>query len=118
MFNIQKEKEVTNKKNLRWLRFSVTVFFIFLFILSVFYIFFEETYKNKTYPGVFIGELNLGQKTKEEIKEVYDKWSDKLKMSYVVNENGRGIISPNINNAIPAIIVVILESRIVPQAFS
>jgi dTDP-4-dehydrorhamnose reductase len=37
--------------------------------------------------------------TDDTIKEVYDKWSDKLKMSYVVNENGRGIISPNINNA-------------------
>ncbi len=33
------------------------------------------------------------------IKEVYNKWSDKLNMVYVVNENGRGIISPNINNA-------------------
>jgi dTDP-4-dehydrorhamnose reductase len=33
------------------------------------------------------------------IKAVYNKWSDKLRMTYVINENGRGIISPNINNA-------------------
>ena len=33
------------------------------------------------------------------IKDICDKWSDKLDIKYFVNEKGRGIISPNINNS-------------------
>jgi hypothetical protein len=33
------------------------------------------------------------------IKNVYYRWSDKLDIKYYFNEKGRGIISPNINNA-------------------
>ena len=33
------------------------------------------------------------------IKEVYNKWSDKMNIKYFRNSNGRGVISPNINNA-------------------
>ena len=33
------------------------------------------------------------------IKEVYLKWKNILNIKYFLNENGRGIISPNINNA-------------------
>jgi hypothetical protein len=35
----------------------------------------------------------------ETIKNIYIKWSDKLNIKYFLNEKGRGIISPNINNA-------------------
>jgi dTDP-4-dehydrorhamnose reductase len=37
--------------------------------------------------------------TDDTIKKIYEKWSDKMNISYVRNEHGRGIISPNINNA-------------------
>lgn len=37
--------------------------------------------------------------TDDTIKDVYDKWSDKMTMTFVRNDKGRGIISPNINNA-------------------
>jgi len=33
------------------------------------------------------------------IKKIVDKWSNLLNIKYFFNENGRGIISPNINNA-------------------
>jgi len=33
------------------------------------------------------------------IKDICDKWSEKLTLVYVVNDRGRGVISPNINNA-------------------
>ena len=33
------------------------------------------------------------------IKDIYIKWSDKLNIKYFRNPKGRGIISPNINNA-------------------
>ena len=33
------------------------------------------------------------------IKEVYEKWTNKLNIKYFRNSKGRGIISPNINNA-------------------
>jgi len=34
------------------------------------------------------------------IKNVYDKWKDKLNINYHVNDKGRGYISPNLNVAI------------------
>jgi len=37
--------------------------------------------------------------TDDTIKNVYEKWKDIMDITYVVNEKGRGIISPNINNA-------------------
>ena len=33
------------------------------------------------------------------IKDMCDKWSEKLTLVYAVNDRGRGVISPNINNA-------------------
>jgi hypothetical protein len=33
------------------------------------------------------------------IKDIYNKWKDILDIKYFLNEMGRGIISPNINNA-------------------
>lgn len=33
------------------------------------------------------------------IKDICDKWSEKLTLVYAVNDRGRGVISPNINNA-------------------
>lgn len=37
--------------------------------------------------------------TDDTIKDIYEKWSEKINIIYVRNEHGRGIISPNINNA-------------------
>ena len=37
--------------------------------------------------------------TDETIKEVYDKWADKLDIKYYRNDKGRGYISPNLNVA-------------------
>lgn len=37
--------------------------------------------------------------TDDTIYNLIDKWKDKIDIRYVRNENGRGIISPNINNA-------------------
>ena len=37
--------------------------------------------------------------TDNTIYDVYYKWKDILNIKYIVNEKGRGIISPNINNA-------------------
>lgn len=34
------------------------------------------------------------------IKNVFDKWFDKLNIRYYANDKGRGFISPNLNNAI------------------
>jgi len=37
--------------------------------------------------------------TDDTIKNVYDKWKDRLNIKFYTNDKGRGIISPNINNA-------------------
>jgi glycosyltransferase involved in cell wall biosynthesis len=37
--------------------------------------------------------------TDDTIKDIYLKWENILNIKYLRNENGRGIISPNINNA-------------------
>jgi glycosyltransferase involved in cell wall biosynthesis len=37
--------------------------------------------------------------TDDTILAIFNKWSDRLNIKYFRNENGRGIISPNINNA-------------------
>ena len=55
-------------------------------------IIYKQTFKNYE---VIISDHS----TDDTIKNVYDKWKDKLNIKFYSNDKGRGIISPNINNA-------------------
>ncbi|MCG2698011.1 VanW family protein [Candidatus Parcubacteria bacterium] len=57
----------------RWLLDAAIVFFIACLITASLYFIFEKKYQNKIYPGVWIGEINLGGKTVEQAKSLINE---------------------------------------------
>ncbi len=62
----------------RWLLEMVAIFFIVFFVLGVSYFLFVKTYENKIYPGVYIGNINLGGKTVNEALYLLNKKIDNI----------------------------------------
>ncbi len=61
-------KKFNNKK--RWLLLSVAFFFILATSLAGTYFYFEKKYEKKIYPGVYLGQENLGGKTFAEAEKI------------------------------------------------
>ena len=57
----------------RWLLYLVAVFFVLAIIAITGFLIFENKYENKIYPGVYIGEINLGGKTAEEAEKLINQ---------------------------------------------
>lgn len=77
-------KDEKDKKQQKWLRHSVAVFFIFLFLLSVLYLGFNNVYKNRVMPRIKVAGTEMGGKTKEEAKEELNKMINQVNESGVV----------------------------------
>jgi vancomycin resistance protein YoaR len=68
------------------------IVFIFLFFLALNSIFFlhkeinklQINYQNKVYPNIFIDDLKVGDKTENEIKDIYQKINHQLKTDKVI----------------------------------
>ncbi|MDO8668495.1 MAG: VanW family protein [bacterium] len=72
---------ITDKiKNLgpRWLLAIAIIFFIFFLSAGAGLIVFDGMFKNKIYPNIFIGNLNLGGKSGAEAKRMIDQAVDKI----------------------------------------
>lgn len=50
----------------------------FLFLLGTFYIGFQKAYEKKVYPGVRIGGVDFGGKTKDDVKAFFDKKNERF----------------------------------------
>jgi vancomycin resistance protein YoaR len=75
------EEKNTKRMLLEWLLALVTIFFTFLFVISIAYIVFEKIYENRIYPNIYIGQLLLGGKTPEEAKLILNEQIDNLHQS-------------------------------------
>lgn len=62
-----------------WLLETAIIFFIVFFIFCSLYLVFEINYKNKAYPGIRAGNINLSGKSKEQIEQLINYQTDKIR---------------------------------------
>jgi len=72
------------KKILKWLLFLVAFFVLLTSIALASYFIFEEKYSNKIYPGVYIGDINLGGMTHSMAQKTLNKKINFLNQKGVV----------------------------------
>lgn len=75
-------ESVKKNKTWKWLLVIVIIFFIIFLLTLSFYLFFEKKYKNKIYPGVLVGKIDLSGATETEAKKILNN-----KINHV-NQNG------------------------------
>ncbi|MCG2697696.1 peptidoglycan binding domain-containing protein, partial [Candidatus Parcubacteria bacterium] len=82
----------------RWLLDAAIVFFIACLITASLYFIFEKKYQNKIYPGVWIGEINLGGKTVEQAKSLINEEINNINQSGITfyYEKNKAPIMPTI----------------------
>ncbi|MDD5071597.1 MAG: VanW family protein [Patescibacteria group bacterium] len=83
---------------LKWLLVFVAVFFAFLIISSAALLIFEKQYEGRIYPGIKIGNIDLGGRTKEEAEKllggkINELNQEGLKFKY---NNQRAAIAPTV----------------------
>lgn len=66
----------------KWLLSIVIIFFIVSALLVLSYFIFEYTYKNRIYPGIFLGEIELSGLTKDQAVDILNAKVD------AINQNG------------------------------
>jgi vancomycin resistance protein YoaR len=100
MPSLLKKSGEQNKKPFLWLLYSVAVFFILADITAAGYLIFKELYKNKIYPGVRIGNIELGGKTGEEAKKEVEAEINEINQNGVKFkfENNEAAIMPIISS--------------------
>jgi vancomycin resistance protein YoaR len=92
------EKEIKTRRH--WPLYLVAVFFILADLAAFSYLIFEEYYKDKIYPGVSVGEINLGGKTAEEAKKIINEKIDAINQDgFTFNFEGKNTtITPIISS--------------------
>ncbi|MBA3047051.1 VanW family protein [Patescibacteria group bacterium] len=82
----------------RWLLDATIVFFIACLITASLYFVFEKKYQDKIYPGVWIGEINLGGKTVEQAKSLINEEINNINRSGITfyYEKNKAPIMPTI----------------------
>lgn len=73
-----------NKNITRWLLIPAIIFLILSAITASFSIAFDKIYKNKIYPNIFIGHLNIGGKTAEQAKKLINQEINKISQTGTV----------------------------------
>lgn len=64
--------------------FLVGAFLGLFFLISFSFIFFQNNYSNKVYPGVMIGEVDFGGKTENEVKNYFAQKNEKISNTNIV----------------------------------
>ncbi len=85
----------------RWLLDVAVIFFIICLIITSLYFIFEKKYQNKIYPGILIGEINLGGKTVSEANSLINEKLNSISQSGVVfhYQKKQTAITPTIASA-------------------
>jgi len=67
------------------MRNKIIIFILFtFFVLGTMYFFYENKYEDKIYPGVSIGDIDIGGKTLLETEEIINKELDRLNQAGIV----------------------------------
>lgn len=77
---VKKGKSVVKRRVLRINKIIPSLFWFFIgfvfagiFLISLFLIYFKYLYKERVIPGVYIGNIYVGEKTKEEIESAFNE---------------------------------------------
>lgn len=68
-------------KMLLW--FSLGAFLGLFFLISFMFIFYQKSYKDAVYPGVFVNGVDMGGKTQEEVKEIFTDKNEKVAQAVI-----------------------------------
>ena len=91
---------------------KIIISFIFIFvILGIACFFYEIKYVDKIYPGVSIGEINIGGKTLTEAERIINRELDKIKQTGIIfrYENKDLTIYPIISSSDGAIVDILIN---------
>lgn len=72
------------KSAYKWLLVVLLCFSVFLIMFSLSAYVYQQKYKNKIYPGVKIGSLNLGGKTLSEAEQILEKRVEEVKNDEII----------------------------------
>lgn len=91
----------------------IIILFTF-FVLGITYFFYENKYEGKIYPGVSIGEIDIGSKTLLEAEEIINKELDRLNQAGIVfsYENKDLTIFPIISSPDGAVVDILISFNI------
>lgn len=77
-----KKEKKPRRRGLRIMRpvfwFLVGMFFAGFCLATFFLIYFRTTFKNRVIPGVFVGNMYVGEKTQQEVQNIFDKKNKRL----------------------------------------
>lgn len=91
---------------------KIIISFIFIFVvLGIACFFYEIKYVDKIYPGVSIGEINIGGKTLTEAERIINRELDKIKQTGIIfrYENKDLTIYPIISSSDGAIVDILIN---------
>lgn len=83
------------RRIIKWLLIFVAVFFVLSGLSAGASWGFQKKYENKIFPGIKLGDINLGGKTKEEVKEIINQKINEINQNGLRFEyNGQETIVP------------------------
>lgn len=77
-------KQNHNHNMLKWVLRVAAIFFILLAMTALIFLVFEKTYQNKIYPGVRLGDINLGGKTRIQVAYLINQKINKIDQTGIV----------------------------------
>ncbi|TSC96209.1 MAG: hypothetical protein Athens101410_139 [Parcubacteria group bacterium Athens1014_10] len=88
------KKVSIKEKKIKWLAVLTAIFFILLSLAIIIILFQNVFYKDKIYPGIKIGGLELGGKTKKQVFVLLEQYTQKFSQEGIVfsAENNSGKI--------------------------
>jgi vancomycin resistance protein YoaR len=100
----KESNKTVNKKFIIFILFLLFVFGVFCFI-------YENKYINKIYPGVYIGEINIGGKTLLEAEGLINIELDNLSQEGItfIFENNKSIIHPIVSSSDASVLDVLVS---------
>jgi len=97
-------EEIKNNNRLKWLLIMTIFFSIILILIITACLLFKKKYENKIYPGLYLGELNLGGQTANGAKNAINQKINKINQDGIAvyynyqSSNKKGIIYPIISS--------------------
>lgn len=120
MINFNTEKKHSSRN---WLLDAVIIFIIGAVLTASLYLIFEKKYKNKIYPGVTAGGIDLGGKTREQAEAIINKKINKLSQDGIMfyYRDNKTTITPIISALNPDLAYRIIDfnaEKTVAEAFA
>jgi len=97
------------------MRNKIIIFILFtFFVLGITYFFYENKYEDKIYPGVIIGDIDIGGKTLLEAEGIMNKELDRLNQAGIIfsYENKDLTIFPIISSPDGAVVDILISFNV------